>query len=59
MTKWKEARLMAEEQTDAWEEFNASTDRALTSAWELLSTDPTKIGGRWTSVFLMTETPGR
>lgn len=55
---WIDANGMADQQTQAWEELDEHTDDLLTNQWRTLSTEPTLYRGKWSSVFLMSETPG-
>jgi hypothetical protein len=49
---------MSKEMKESWLEFQSSLDSAQVSSWELLSTDPIFLEGRWSSVFIMSESPG-
>jgi hypothetical protein len=49
---------MSEEMKESWLEFQSSLDPAQVSGWELLDTSPTFADGRWTSVYIMSESPG-
>ncbi|KAF8603735.1 hypothetical protein BDV93DRAFT_556113 [Ceratobasidium sp. AG-I] len=57
LKKHKEALRMSREQEDMWNAFHSLLSRDLTSKWEGLSTEPERINGKWTSVFLMSSTP--
>lgn len=59
LTKWTETTRIAQEQAEAWEDQNKSTDERLTRVWKTLSTEPIYEKGRWTSVFMMAETPSK
>lgn len=49
---------MAAEQHHAWLDFSACIDNELIAEWEQLSTEPMLVDGKWTSVFMLPETPG-
>jgi hypothetical protein len=59
VTKWKEAERMSKEMKESWLEFQKSLDPAQVSSWEMLNTDPAFANGRWSSVYIMSESPGR
>jgi hypothetical protein len=50
---------MSKEMKESWQEFQSSLDPAQVSCWELLDTAPQFVDGRWTSVYIMSESPGR
>jgi hypothetical protein len=50
---------MSLEMKESWLEFQSSLDPAQVSSWQLLNTAPTFSEGRWSSVFIMSESPGK
>jgi hypothetical protein len=59
LKKWNEAQRMSKEMKESWLEFQSSLDPVQVSSWELLNTAPRFADGRWTSVYIMSESPGR
>jgi hypothetical protein len=57
--KWDEAHRMAEEQEDMWTSFSNSLEAELVTNWSNATTEPTKSGSTWTSLFLMKESARR
>ncbi|KAF8598254.1 hypothetical protein BDV93DRAFT_561517 [Ceratobasidium sp. AG-I] len=54
--KYDEAVKMVGEQELAWLELDASTNSALTKIWRKMDTKPVYKNGKWTSVFLLSDT---
>jgi hypothetical protein len=50
---------MSKEMNELWLEFQSSLDPLQVSSWELLDTAPKFANGCWTSVYIMSESPGR
>jgi hypothetical protein len=49
---------MSAEMRESWLEFQSSLDPAQVSIWELLDTSPIFANSHWTSVYIMSESPG-
>jgi hypothetical protein len=50
---------MSKEMNESWLEFQSSLNPLQVSSWELLDTAPKFADGRWSSVYIMSESPGR